>query len=44
MCDPHPPRYVLDGMRVNAIATLDENLNPVDRLRLMRIEPAPACP
>ncbi len=44
MCDPHPPRYVLDGMRIYAIATLDENLNPVDRLRLMRIESAPACP
>jgi hypothetical protein len=44
MCDPHPPHYVLDGMRVYAIATLDDKLSPIDRLKMMRIDPAPACP
>ena len=29
MCDPHPPPYLLDGMRLYAVASLDENLNPI---------------
>jgi len=44
MCDPRPPRYLLDGMRLYAIATLNDDLIPIDRLRLMRIDPAPSCP
>ena len=44
MCDPHPPAYLLDGMRLYSIATLDENLNPDDRLKLDRIDAAPVCP
>lgn len=44
MCEPHPPRFLLDGMRLYAIATLDSNLRPIDRLKLLRIDAAPACP
>ena len=43
MCDPHRPAFLLDGMRLYSIASLDENLNPIDRLRLMRIDPSTAC-
>jgi hypothetical protein len=44
MCDPRPPRYLLDGLRLYAVATLDPALVPIDRLRLMRIDSARACP
>ena len=44
MCEPRPPRFLLDGMRLYAIATLDSNLRPIDRLKLLRIDAAPACP
>ena len=45
MCEPHPPRFVLDGMRLYVIASLDSNLSgPWDGLKLMRIDAAPACP
>ncbi|HZU84724.1 MAG TPA: hypothetical protein VE987_17460 [Polyangiaceae bacterium] len=43
MCDPRPPHYLLDGLRLYSIASLDEQLEPMDRLRLERIEGAPAC-
>jgi hypothetical protein len=44
MCEPRPPRFVLDGMRLYATASLDANLHPIDRLKLARIDAAPACP
>jgi hypothetical protein len=44
LCDPRPPAYLLDGMRLYAVASLDEKLNPIDRLKLMQIDPSPACP
>jgi hypothetical protein len=43
LCDPRRPTYLLDGMRLYAVASLDSQLNPLDRLKLMRIEPAPVC-
>jgi hypothetical protein len=43
MCEPHPPSYLLDGMRLYAIASLDKNLEPIDGLKLTRIDSAPAC-
>ena len=39
MCDPHPPAFLLDGMRLDPIASLDQNLAPIDRLRLLRTDP-----
>jgi hypothetical protein len=44
LCDPHRPAYLLDGMRLYAIATLDPSLHPIDRLRLLRIDAVPSCP
>ena len=44
MCDPHPPAFLLDGMRLYSIASLDDNLTPIDRLKLLRIDAAPSCP
>jgi hypothetical protein len=44
LCDPHPPPYLLDGMRLYAVATLDEKLNPIDRLKLDQIDGVSACP
>ncbi len=44
MCDPRRPDYLLDGMRLYAVASLDDQLNPLDRLKLMRIDPTPSCP
>ncbi len=43
MCDPREPPFLLDGARFYSMATLDEKLNPIDRLKLMRVDPAPAC-
>ncbi len=44
MCDPHPPPYLLDGMRLYAVSTLDEKFNPIDRLKLDAIDSVPSCP
>jgi hypothetical protein len=44
MCEPHPPRFLLDGMRLYAVASLDATLEPIDRLKLMQIDATPACP
>ena len=44
MCEPHPPHFLVDGMRLYAIATLDANLRAIDRLQLTRIDAADACP
>ena len=44
MCEPHSPSYVLDGMRLYAIASLDLGLEPEDRLKLTRIDSADVCP
>ena len=43
MCEPSPPPFLLDGMRLYAVASLDEKLQPLDRLKLMRIEATPSC-
>jgi hypothetical protein len=43
MCDPHRPPFLLDGMRLYAIASLDEKLNAIDRLKLMRIDSSTSC-
>ncbi len=42
LCEPHAPAYVLDGMRLYSIASLDADLNPQDRLKLMSIDSTPA--
>jgi hypothetical protein len=44
MCEPHPPPFLLDGLRLYSIASLDANLNTIDRLKLLRIDAAPSCP
>jgi hypothetical protein len=44
MCDPCPPKFLLEGMRLYSAATLDPKLEPVDRLKLVRIEGTPSCP
>jgi hypothetical protein len=44
MCDPHLPAFLLDGLRLYSIASLDVNLEPLDRLILLRIDASPACP
>jgi hypothetical protein len=44
VCEPRPPAYLLDGLRLFAVATLDDNLAPLDRLKLMRIDSTSACP
>ncbi|HEY4013162.1 MAG TPA: hypothetical protein VGM06_07475 [Polyangiaceae bacterium] len=44
MCDRRPPRYLLDGMQLYAIAQLDDKLQPIDRLKLMSIDPLASCP
>jgi hypothetical protein len=44
MCEPHIPSFLLDGMRLYSVASLDSNLTPIDVLRLTRIDSAPACP
>jgi hypothetical protein len=43
MCDPHPPPFLLDGMRLYVIASLDENLDAIDRLKLMSIDSSTSC-
>jgi len=44
MCEPRPPRFLLDGLRLYSIASLDANLEAIDRLKLLRIDSAPSCP
>jgi hypothetical protein len=44
MCETRPPPFLLDGLRLYSIATLDENLRPIDRLKLLQIESASSCP
>jgi hypothetical protein len=34
---------VLDGMRLYTVATLDAKNDPIDHLKLMRIDGAAAC-
>ena len=43
MCEPRPPRFLLDGLRLYTIGSLDEGLHPLDRLKLMQIDTASAC-
>jgi hypothetical protein len=43
-CEPRPPRFILDGMRLYTVASLDENLRPSYRLRITRIDTARGCP
>jgi hypothetical protein len=44
MCETRPPRFLLEGMRLYCIASLDRTLEPLDKLKLLRVEAAPACP
>jgi hypothetical protein len=44
MCEPHAPRFLLDGMRLYSVASLDASLDPIDRLKLLRIDAASTCP
>ncbi len=44
MCEPHPPSFLLDGMRLYAVAWLDADHRAIDRLKLARIDAASACP
>src|ERR1019366_3159332 len=44
LCEPHPPRFLVDGMRLYAIASLDAELRPIDGLKLERIDGVDACP
>jgi hypothetical protein len=44
MCEPHPPPFLVDGMRLHAVAALDADLHPIDRLKLMAIDGAGECP
>jgi hypothetical protein len=34
---------LLDGIRLYSIATLDEGLSPIDRLKLMQIDGSTSC-
>jgi hypothetical protein len=43
MCDPRPPAFLLDGLRLYSFATLDKDYNPIDRLKLMAIDATTAC-
>jgi hypothetical protein len=43
MCEPHPPRHLLDGLRLYSVAVLNDDLTP-RWPRLTRIDAAPACP
>jgi hypothetical protein len=43
VCEPRPPRFLLDGLRLYSIATLDAHRRPIDRLKLVRIDASPAC-
>jgi len=40
MCDPHTPAFLLDGLRLYTIGSLDDNLSPIDRLKLLQIDAA----
>jgi hypothetical protein len=44
MCEPHRPPFLLDGMRLYAVVSIDANLKAIDRLRLMRIDSVKSCP
>jgi hypothetical protein len=44
LCEPHPPRFLVDGMRLYAIASLDAELRPIDGLKLERVDGVDACP
>jgi hypothetical protein len=43
-CETRPPKFLLDGLRLYAIGTLDKHLNSIsDRLKLQRIDGAASC-
>jgi hypothetical protein len=44
MCEPQVPRFLLDGLRLYAIATLDSKLDAIDRLNLIQIDSVKSCP
>jgi hypothetical protein len=44
MCEPRPPAFLLDGLRLYTIASLDDNLQAIDRLKLLSVDAAPPCP
>jgi hypothetical protein len=43
-CDPRRPAFLLDGTRLYCVASLDENLVPIEGLRIMSIDGAATCP
>jgi hypothetical protein len=43
VCEPRPPHFLVDGMRLYSLGVLDDKLVPIDRLKLTRIDPAPVC-
>ena len=44
MCEPRTPRFLLGGLRLYGIATLDSTLEANDRLKLTAIDSATSCP
>ena len=44
MCESRRPPFLLDGLRLYSIASLDESLKPIDRLKLLQIDSASSCP
>ena len=44
MCEPRSPRFLLDGMRLYAVAWLDASRRAIDRLQLTRVDAVPRCP
>lgn len=43
MCETHPPPFLLDDMRLYSIATLDDELRPVNTLKMQKIEATASC-
>ena len=43
MCEPREPPFLLDGLRLYAVASLDDNFDTVDHMKLMSIDAVPSC-
>ncbi len=43
MCEPRQPRFLLDGLRLYTVGSLDAELRPLDRLKLLQIDAASSC-
>jgi hypothetical protein len=44
MCQTRTPPFLLDGTRLYTIGSLDDALQPIDRLKLLQIEASQYCP